>query len=512
MENDPATAAQRLRSNALALTLLLASSFLTVRFVLNHAYSMYDDAYIYLTYAENFAHGCGLTFRCDGSAPVEGFTSPLYMALLVLARIFTSDLETTALLIGMLGTLLAFWFSALTAAHAFPRTYTAWLAACSVLAVLALDHYVLLNSVIGLETALFSAAVAGTFWAAVTDRPKCLSVGLSIAMWTRPEGALLLALPLLTPSWRAKGLWATPIIALAALIIARLAYYGDLLPNTYYAKSGGTPEHAALGARYIGDILVSYPAILVSPLALRSATFRGVTLGLLVGAAVVLASFIRSGGDLFLYGRLFVPFVPSLVACTAMGLGGLGRGLGPTAQSLLFAPLFVIGLWVAHGHALAPGHGFSNVLRWKEVGRFLCRNHAGARVATVPIGAISYFSGLPIIDLVGLTSVEVARAGHALPPDRLTREWIGHERHNTPWVLAQRPTLIVLGAKFGAHPVRDVRAMRAGFYAEWQLLTLAKTRQIPYEPYSPEVVPGVYWHMLRSTESQRASDASAPCR
>jgi arabinofuranosyltransferase len=235
--------------------LLVAAAVLTVRFALQHAYSMYDDAYIYLTYAENFAQGCGLTFRCDDSAPVEGFTSPLYMGLLLLARAFTSDLETAALLIGMLGTLLSLWFAALTAAHAFARSLSAWVAAFAALAALALDDHVLLNSVIGLETALFSATVAYAFWAAVTDRRTSLAAGLSFALWARPEGVLFLLVPILMPwLWRSKVVWAAPLIALGILLAARLAYYGDLLPNTYYAKSGGTREHVVLGAEYIGDI------------------------------------------------------------------------------------------------------------------------------------------------------------------------------------------------------------------------------------------------------------------
>jgi hypothetical protein len=251
---------------------------------------------------------------------------------------------------------------------------------------------------------------------------------------------------------------------------------------------------------------------LLAPLCLRSRTVsRGALLGLLLCSAALLASFLRSGGDLFGCGRLFVPFVPSLVACAAIGLGEFGQNLRPPAQALLFAPLLVLGSWAARSHALAPGHGFPNVMRWKQVGRYLCKNHSGARVATVPIGAISYFSGLPIIDLVGLTSREIARAGHTVPPELLTREWIGHERHNTPWVLSQHPTLIVLGTKFGSEPVRDVQTMRAGFYAEWELLQLAKTQRT-FEPYSPEIVPGVYWHMLQPTGSQVAIRANVRCR
>ena len=81
---------------------------------------------------------------------------------------------------------------------------------------------------------------------------------------------------------------------------------------------------------------------------------------------------------------------------------------------------------------------------WKLVGHWLHDHAAGASVATVPVGAIGYFSGLDVIDLVGLTSREVAKGGRSIPPQLLFVGWIGHERENTRWVLAERPSLIVM--------------------------------------------------------------------
>jgi hypothetical protein len=39
-------------------------------------------------YAENAARGGGLAFHCQGAPPVEGFTSPLYMAQNLILRAF----------------------------------------------------------------------------------------------------------------------------------------------------------------------------------------------------------------------------------------------------------------------------------------------------------------------------------------------------------------------------------------------------------------------------------------
>jgi hypothetical protein len=254
----------------------------------------------------------------------------------------------------------------------------------------------------------------------------------------------------------------------------------------------------ALGWAYVVDTARSFALLGLAPLALLSHHARKPAGALLVAALCLLASFLRSGGDLFDYGRLFVPLVPGLFACAAIGLMALGVRLDARMQPLLLAPLLAWGLFVAREHALAPSHGFPNVERWSVVGRYLGCAHPGSRVATVPIGAISYFSRLPIIDLVGLTAREVAKAGRSVPPGKLIHAWIGHERNNTEWVLSQRPDLIVLGTKYSSAPVSDVNTMRAGFYAEWLLLSRAKQGSIPYRAYSPQIAPGVYWHMLRA--------------
>jgi hypothetical protein len=154
-----------------------------------------------------------------------------------------------------------------------------------------------------------------------------------------------------------------------------------------------------------------------------------------------------------------------------------------------------LALRAAWSHGLAPTRGFDNVLRWEMVGRHLAEHHPGRSIATVPIGAIGYFSGLHLVDLVGLTSPSVARAGQTVPPERLGRNWIGHERHDTGWVLAQRPDLIVM-TKWRDVPW-TLETARAGFFAEWLLLRAIKEGRAPYVVQDAEIAPGVYWLMFR---------------
>jgi hypothetical protein len=110
-------------------------------------------------------------------------------------------------------------------------------------------------------------------------------------------------------------------------------------------------------------------------------------------------------------------------------------------------------------------------------------------VATVPIGAIGYYSRLPIIDLVGLTEPDIARAGRSVPVELLTKLWIGHERNCTECVLARAPTLIVT-TMHRDQPWRELSEARTGFYADWLLLQEIKAGRAPYRVHDAEVTPG----------------------
>jgi arabinofuranosyltransferase len=476
-----------------------------------YAYSLYDDAYIYLRYAENLATGCGLRFRCDGSPPVEGFTSPLFMACLALFRALSPDLETVTQIIGP-----AFLGGAIVCAAAvglqpkFGQGTTRWRAALLSAAItlpLSVDPFILLHGVTGLETTLGCLTVTAVLLAGLDAELRLLRTALVLAALSRPEGVLLLPVALALPATRRVRYWLPVAAVLGAVTLARFAYYGDVLPNTYYAKSGGSPAHLALGLEYLRVSLGEQPLVLLAPLALIRRDTRLLVAAFLAAAAVWTAFVVRVGGDTFYYARLLMPLIPALYALAAVGVSELvakvrGRVcvLGPGAA--LAASVVVTLLAVQH-HVVPPTHGFANVERWKVVGQYLRRAHPGALVATVPIGAISYFSNNPVLDLVGLTSREIAHAKRTVPANLLARNWIGHERHNLEWVLAQKPDIIVSGTKFQNHPFTDLQATRAGFYAEWLLLREIKARRAPYVLYSPEIVPGVYWLMFRRVPTQQ---------
>ena len=93
----------RLAGNrALVTTVALASAasmLLLGLFVRDHAFSLYDDAFIYLRYVRNLHAGCGFRFNCDES-PVEAFSGPLWLSFLLLASLVTNNLVAATQVIG----------------------------------------------------------------------------------------------------------------------------------------------------------------------------------------------------------------------------------------------------------------------------------------------------------------------------------------------------------------------------------------------------------------------------
>lgn len=479
-------------------------------FAQRHWGGIYDDTFIYLRYVKNLRAGCGLRFNCDGPA-VEGFTSPLYLALLWVGSLVTRQLIDLSQVLCTASVALALVLAVSTAVVVGRRSPAARLPAAvaesrspaallpavlagSIAVVLALDPFVLLNAVTGMETALAATAVTAIALAAVTERCWLLVAAVGAGLLVRPENLVfVLALPIL-PALRRPKYLATAVGIVIAIGLARYAAFGTFAPNTYYAKSGGTWRHAELGAAYIADAVADFPLAFLAPLALAvlAGPLRRACGFLLAGSAAWVAFFLRSGGDLFDYSRLMVPLVPMLCVLALAGIAELASrvirrelaaAIAPAVCALAFAGRAAV------VHAIPPQHASPRVVEWAAVGAYLRQHFPHATVATVPIGAIGYYSQLPIIDLVGLTEPEIARAGRSVPPELLTKQWIGHERHCTECVLARAPTLIVT-TMHRDHAWRELADARAGFYADWLLLQEIKAGRAPYRVLDAEVTPG----------------------
>ena len=171
-----------MRTTRIAIALgagLIAAS--VVGFALAHWNSIYDDAFIYLRYVRNLDAGCGLRFNCHGAA-VEGFTGPLYLAVLWVGSLVTTQLIELCQIVGVVSLVVAGGAAVATAAS-LPSERAGRLPAVlavATAAAIALDPFAKLNANIGMETALAAAVFTLLAFAAVSERPRWL-LGAAIA-------------------------------------------------------------------------------------------------------------------------------------------------------------------------------------------------------------------------------------------------------------------------------------------------------------------------------------------
>jgi arabinofuranosyltransferase len=461
-------------------------------------YSYQDDAFIFFRYADNVLRGNGVVF--NPGERVEGFSSPLWLALLVgCGAVGLAPVHAA----GILGTIASVATVLLSLRDARrcggPGS---WLAPVG----LVLFFPFLAWSVSGMETSLFTALVWGTVSglrvARVQRRPLGNDVALCLAaaVLTRPE-ALLLVLAVLADElvtarvgWRSPRYlldrlrWLLPAV-LAGLLLecGRLAYYGDPLPNTAYAKLAISAAHVRLGLRYLWGFLRAAP--LVWPALLLPVFLRAVP-GV-VATVVLVASWclhlLLVGGDFFAYFRFLLPLVPLLFAVGAAGLAALWSRLsGRIEPGRRRAWGFGLGLVYLTGVAWsapdpAPGaaqHGFDWTLASAKLGQRMAAALPPSTLVALPhIGAFGYYSRLPVLDLLALVDRQLARRPSRMPArgPRNSNE-IGHEHFDIEWSLARRPALIVPSRSYGSQPFTDLSELRPDFEAEAQLLQILAKR------------------------------------
>jgi arabinofuranosyltransferase len=477
-------------------------------------YSYQDDAFIFFRYADNVLRGNGAVF--NPGERVEGFSSPLWLALLVACGAVGVGPVHAA---GVLGTLAALATVLLSLRDARRCGGTgAWLAPVA----LVLYFPFLAWSVSGMETSLFTAlvwaAMSGVRIARAENRALGADVALCLAgaVLTRPE-AVLVVLAVLADersmarerwrSWRSGLKWLWPALLAGVLLEgARLAYYGEWLPNTAYAKLGLGVPHVRLGLRYLGGFLRATPLVwpaLLLPLFVRKLPGAVATVVLLASwsAHVVLA-----GGDFFAYFRFMLPLVPLLFAVGATGLGtlwsrvairvapGRRRMLGGALCLLCFLCVALAAPDPTPGRAQ---HGFDWTLASAKLGQRMAATMPPSTLVALPhIGAFGYYSHLPVVDLLALVDRQLARRPTHMPArGALGLAEIGHERFDIEWSLARRPALIVPSRSYGSEPFTDLSEVRPDFEAEAQLLQILARRD-DYRLVDLPIGDGAHWGVL----------------
>jgi hypothetical protein len=406
-----------------------------------------DDAFISFRYAENLTQGHGLVFNVGEW--VEGYTNLLWTLMLAGAMALGGEPVICSTLMGLValaGTIVATW--RLGKGHGVGS-----IALIAAPLLVALDAQLILESVEGLETALFvwlvtvgtSAALHGGRWGgahwfvgAALTRPE------GVLLWGFVQAGLLLRAGF-DGTWRQQlrtGLrWSVPIVVCLALLTAwRLMTYGDPLPNTFYAKTGGFP--VARGVAYLWTHMVSHPVLWsLALLGIWWGRRRADTLPLVTIVGLYLAYVVAVGGDFKPTGRFIIPVLP-MVAVLAQGAVARIVDNPPTIRLAWGLPLVLLTGWASNArYQEARAHGLerhANLEARKLVGDWIATHTpADAVLAIHSAGVIPFYANRRTIDMWGLTDRTIARTEVA----SMGTGMAGHEKTNPAYVFGRKPDL-----------------------------------------------------------------------
>lgn len=462
-----------------------------------------EDAFIALRFAGNLAHGHGLVWN-PGTAPVEGYTDFLWVTLC--AGAIALGLPAVAFAQGLS---IAAGLASLALTYAIGRRLMAWppVVALVPCALLALCGPFATWSSSGMESTLFGFLILfaayqfAIFWRDGRRGPAlAAALALLLSTLTRPEGMLIagimLGLSLAVASVGARRPLAQ--LALATVVYAsgfvvyfawRYSRYGYLLPNTFYAKTGGGVPQVLRGGLLAYLFLMQFavplaPAVLLTawetgtaPLSsLRAIDFREWfrRWSFMVFAAVIFVAYTANnvlvGGDYMAMHRFFVPVLPFMYLLFGLLIAALHRRISRPSNAFGFWALLVFVALATffpstplersffasppqqHGDYRGVQIERWHVARLSVIGRFFrgYRRDPTESLATTAIGAIGYHADMQIYDIHGLVDTHIA---HLPAPPDFAKHRAGHGRMDLPYTFSLKPVYVMFSRDLTAEPI-----------------------------------------------------------
>jgi Dolichyl-phosphate-mannose-protein mannosyltransferase len=402
-----------------------------------------DDAGISFAYARNLAAGHGLVAQ-PGVGPVEGFSNPLWTLLLAgTFRLGLFGLDWTPKVLGLL--LVAATFGLVADDLGRARSSPVWPAALAA-SLLATSTSFVVWTTSGLENALLAclAALSCLLVARASegrrslDRAAGLTAGL-LAL-TRPDAVLYaaafpLALLVSSDGRRASlGIWMRRVGAYAGALVPlvgsyflfRRFYFGEWVPNTYYAKDHPSLAFLLDRDKWMGllDGALGPAALPVSLVALGGAAWlarrRGVdgrTLSLLVHLALAALAYMLMPEDWMGEYRFATPFLLFFYWSAAEGARRLAAGPRRGIVAAILGLALVATSAVVHASRTAdfaarPVVPLADVARFYGDGYNRLADVLGAPSPSLlapDLGGTLLVSRLRVYDLVGLCDAVTAR-------------------------------------------------------------------------------------------------------
>lgn len=428
-----------------------------------------DDAFISFRYAKNFVEGYGLVYNPLGER-VEGYTNFLYTMLMTIPHYFSWDVVRFSYLITTF-----FAFGSLVLVDNIARNIfcASRNIARGLVAFLFINQTFSIYVTGGLETSMVCFFVLLSFYCLF--HPTILenkflqilaSFASAFALMTRLDAAIFIGFFYLFYLLKNKGRKAIyPIlpatIVFASYLIWKYSYYGNVLPNTFYAKLGGETNYER-GFEYLKSFYLSYflwPALLLLSCAVISKFFikefpsikrpRGVEQYLVFFIVFIWSTYVvKAGGDFMEY-RFFVALLPFIAFAFLILINTfLKTELLKTLFFVFVIPLSILSF--DKMYSLPSGVESRDKLRanlyspprnWVKIGKELKNNFPViTRIATSAAGAVPYYSELYTVDTLGLNDSWIAKNGvmlSSLP---------GHQRITSFQYLLDQKVDFILGS------------------------------------------------------------------
>jgi len=415
-----------------------------------------DDVFISLRYAVNASQGEGLVY--NAGEYVEGYSNFLWVMLLAAAALLVKTAPSFELL--WIAKALSAFFALFTlliqyrfASMLLPRDSEGRMFALVAVLLTAASASFVAWAVGGLETMLYSMLLLlGVMYAhstlerahthaSCTREAAFTGLFFALAALTRPEaplyaGVVAAVMLMLLPSHRRIGAALAGVVpfilVMGVFLLWRWQTYGDIVPNTYYAKTYGGGFRWLLGMKYwLGAVGSLFAYMLpVLPLAWLSDATRRRTLAIVVALLAANAFFvIYSGGDWMPGNRFLVPLLPLVAILAALGLHSAwsvlrNAGLGTRGWTYSFVAVLLFAVFTMQFAGRESLRASAGTLQtgWKSITAHCLPYKADAAlwirdnlppdavIATGEAGIIGYLNpGIRLIDLNGLMHRDIAR-------------------------------------------------------------------------------------------------------
>ncbi|MEA3297091.1 MAG: hypothetical protein U9R56_04435, partial [candidate division Zixibacteria bacterium] len=434
-------------------TLLPVIPALAVYSALAHKFNfIQDDAFISYRYVANYLNGHGLVYNIGER--IEGFTNFGWVICTIFWGVLGVEYINVSRITGLLfgaGIIVLTYMMARLLFNDRNRWF-ALLPTGLVGINLSLAYW----SPAGLETAAFAFLAMLSLYLYL-KRNWLLIFSILMAVWVRPEGALLVGLLLIIEAVTERRLpkfsfmcAAISFIMSLPFVVFKLVYYGSVFPNPFFAKTGIHFDQIQNGMEYAGRFLSDYgfygvgfliPLIFYRKL---SREMRVVWLfSILYTIYVILV-----GGDVLKVHRFFIPILGPAAILLTVSIQLIVRKLkSKTRYMILFVtaiPLLILTYVLPWDYV--TGYNYYEKKFTKKM-RFMAHQMKLAdstdfSVAIPTIGNFGYeLLGHEIIDMVGLTDSTIARHSEK-PIEGMETTW-KEQKHNSRYLLGRAPDYIV---------------------------------------------------------------------